>query len=92
MVCFGRKRWKRNGVPRWAAHPGQHAVGALGDQRLRHRLHRRAAPVFLPGPLHAPRHGGRHLVPSAGLLTLSAASVGRVMRVDVHEGQHVARG
>lgn len=32
------------------------------------------------------------LVPSAGLLTLSAASVGRVMRVDVHEGQHVARG
>ncbi|EQD51234.1 secretion, membrane fusion protein, partial [mine drainage metagenome] len=32
------------------------------------------------------------LVPSAGLLTLSAASLGRVMRVDVHEGQHVARG
>jgi membrane fusion protein len=32
------------------------------------------------------------LVPSAGLLTLSAASVGRVMRVDVREGQHVARG
>ena len=32
------------------------------------------------------------LVPSAGLLTLSASSVGRVMRVDVHEGQHVARG
>ena len=31
------------------------------------------------------------LVPSAGLLTLSAASMGRGMRVDVHEGQHVAR-
>ena len=31
------------------------------------------------------------LVPSAGLLTLSAASVGRVMRVVVYEGQHVAR-
>ena len=77
-------------MPRWATSQ-VNTIGALGDQRLRHRLHRRSSRVSLPG--HYTRHAtvAGSLVPSAGLLTLSATSVGRVMRVDVYDGQHVAR-